>query len=75
MQRRLDVYRGWFNGRRPHQALGGRTPEQEWSGDALPTAFAIRAHEAQLVISAHRRTGGDPRLADLDIRVERAEAA
>jgi len=75
MQRKLDVYRGWYNERRPHQALGGRTPDQEWTGDGLPTAIAIRAREPQPVISVGRRPGSDPRLPDLDINVGWSEAA
>jgi len=75
MQRKLDVYSDWFNERRPHQALGGRTPEQEWTGDGLPTAISIRACEPEPVVTVGRRPGGDPRLPDLDIRVEWREAA
>ena len=74
MQRQFDLYRNWYNARRPHQSLGGRTPDQEWTGDGLPTTVTIRAHEPQPVISIERR-GSDHHLPDLDIRFEWSEAA
>ena len=74
MQRQLDCFRDWYNARRPHQSLGARTPDQEWTGDGIPTAIAIRAREPQPIIHVARR-GHDLRLPDLDIRIEWHEAA
>ena len=42
MQRRLDHYRDWYNGQRPHQALGGLTPDEAWLGESLPEPIPFR---------------------------------
>ncbi|HYG77644.1 MAG TPA: integrase core domain-containing protein [Planctomycetota bacterium] len=36
IQRRLDVYRDWYNIQRPMWLHGGRTPQEVWSGITLP---------------------------------------
>jgi transposase InsO family protein len=37
LQMRLDIFREYFNTVRPKWGLKGRTPEQVWTGQALPT--------------------------------------
>jgi hypothetical protein len=36
LQRRLDIFREYYNTVRPKWALKGRTPEQVWNGIELP---------------------------------------
>jgi transposase InsO family protein len=76
MKRKLDVFRDWYNTARPNQAVGGLTPEEAWSGVALPEAKPVRARDEQPVFAVRRRKyGGDPHLPVLDIAVEWPEAA
>ena len=76
IQRRLDWFRAWYNAARVHQALGGQTPEQVWSGVGMPEAKPIRAHDPQPSITVLRRHyRGDLHLPVLDIRVEYPDAA
>jgi transposase len=71
MQRRADLFRGWFNEQRSHQALSGRTPEQTWTGKRRRRMRAVRAHEPQPHIEVLRRHyRGDRHLPVIDIRVE-----
>ena len=45
LQAVLDQWREWYNGERPHQAVGNRTPEEMWSGVplmAVPVAYLAR---------------------------------
>lgn len=71
MQLRLDLFKAWYNARRPHQALGGWTPVQAWSESGPPTAVAIRARDPQPEITILRhRYRGDSRLPDLEIRID-----
>jgi len=37
MRSEIDDIVGWYNGHRPHEALGGMTPDEVWSG-AMPVA-------------------------------------
>ena len=76
IQRRLDVFRDWYNLHRPHQAIGGRTPEQVWTGAELPAPVTVRAHEAQPGIEiVKHRYGDDPRLPVLELEIDWPEAA
>ena len=76
MQLRLDVFKDWYNTRRPHQALGGWTPEQAWTESGPPTAIAIHAHDPQPEIRILRhRYRGDPQLPDLELEIEWADVA
>ena len=34
-RRTLTQYAAWYNGHRPHQSLGGRTPQEVYSGSTL----------------------------------------
>jgi hypothetical protein len=73
LQRRLGVFRDWYNEVRPHQALGGRTPEEAWAGTERPEPEAILAHDAQPEITVRRkRFRGDHGLPVFDIRVRRS---
>ncbi len=36
IQRKLDIFRDWYNIQRPMWLHGGRTPEEVWSGVVLP---------------------------------------
>ncbi|MFH1604456.1 MAG: integrase core domain-containing protein [Pseudomonadota bacterium] len=48
-QRRLDRFRAWHNIARPHQSLDAMTPEEVWSGTALPEPIPLRAADPQPV--------------------------
>jgi hypothetical protein len=73
LQRRLDVFRDWYNGFRLHQALGGRTPEEVWTGAGCPEPAVVTAREPQPEITVKRRRfRGDHRLPVFDIRVRRS---
>ncbi len=73
LQRRLDVFRDWYNEFRPHQAVGGRTPEEVWTGATRPKPIAVMARDPQPEISVRRkRFCGDHRLPVFDIRVRRS---
>ena len=76
IQRRLDVFREWYNVHRPSQALGGRTPQQAWIGADLPQAVTVRAHEAQPGIEIVKHCyHSDPRLPMLELKVDWPKAA
>jgi len=75
MQRRLDVFREFFNDR-PHQGLGGRTPNQAWNGVKRLKAKPVRAHEPQPEFTVtRRRFQGDSHLAVVDVTIEWPEVA
>ncbi len=71
MQVRLDDFREWYNTRRPHQALGGRTPDEAWTGFELPEPVSFYACADVPVIITMRREPcrGDPRLPTAEIRL------
>ncbi len=76
MQRKLGVFRDWYNVERTSQALCGLTPDEAWSGASLPENTAVRAHDPQPRFEVRRRKyGGDPHLPVLDIEVDWPEAA
>jgi transposase InsO family protein len=71
IQKKLDMFREWYNTERPMAILGGRTPEEAWKGDDRRQAIPFRADDpAQpLFRVARRRYRGDPRLPVIDIHV------
>jgi len=72
LQRRLDVFRDWYNGVRLHQALGGRT-EEVWAGVERLDPKAITAHDPQPEVNVKlKRFQGDHRLPVFDIQVRRS---
>jgi hypothetical protein len=72
-QRRLDVFRGWYNEARTHQALGGRTPEDVWTGRLHSEPKTVRASDPQPEVSVKRKWyRGDHCLPVLDITVRRS---
>lgn len=73
IQRRLDIYRNWYNTQRPMKVLDGRTPEEMWTGAPAPEATPILARDPQPEISVTRkRYRNDPHLFVLDIRANRS---
>jgi hypothetical protein len=73
LQRRLATFRDWYNAFRPHQALGGRTPEEVWTGATRPEPVAVTARDPQPEITVRRkRFRGDHRLPVFDITVRRS---
>jgi putative transposase len=74
IQRRLDAFGAWFNERRPHSALHGRTSQEAWEGRILPEPAPIRARDQlQPQIEIRRRHyRGDPRLPVIEISVKLA---
>ena len=71
LQRRLNVYRNWYNTSRPHSALGFLTPEEVWRSIEPPDPIPIRAREElRPMIDVQRSCfRGDPRLAVVQIGV------
>jgi transposase InsO family protein len=45
IQRKLDIFREWYNVERPMWLHGGRTPEEVWSDAALPEAQSFLARD------------------------------
>ena len=73
LQRRLGVFRDWYNEFRPHQALDGRTPEEAWAGATRPKPITVMARDPQPEITVKRkRFRGDHRLPVYDIRVRQS---
>ncbi len=77
IQKKLDVFRGWYNAERPMFILSGRTPEEVWTAKSPPEAAAFRASDPHQPVFrvARRRYRGDPRLPVLDIQITRRLAA
>src|SRR5205814_240359 len=74
LQRRMDIYREWYNTQRPMMLLRGRTPDEAWRGDALPPALATRENDAlKPAINVTRIDfRGDTDLPQLCIRIVRS---
>jgi len=76
IQRKLDVYRDWYNGERPIHGLGCRTPDELWAGTHSPGAYAVPLRENDPVkpaLSVQRRHyRDDPNLIQLDIQIVRS---
>ena len=73
-KKRLDHFGDWFNERRVHSALQGRTPQEAWEGRVLPAPVPIRARDQlQPQIEIQRRHyHGDLRLPVIDMSVRLA---
>ena len=74
IQRRLEVYRDWYNTQRPMMTLGGRTPDQAWRGASAPSTAPVRERDSikpaiSVVRSSYR---GDPKLPQLHIQIVRS---
>jgi len=70
--------RVWFNRHRPHSMLGGRTPEEAWSGVERhgDPQWVLARGEAEPAIRIERgHVRDDPRLPVIDIRVTLRRAA
>ena len=70
IQRKLDVYRAWFNGKRPVWILRGRTPDEVYAGKDLPEAEHCRVGDPMITNVSVKRNhfGGDHHLPNLEIR-------
>jgi hypothetical protein len=79
IHRKLDDYRLWYNGHRPHAALGILTPDEIVRGYKPPEPIPIRRRgEIEPVIRLERHHyGGDPHLPviEIDVRLRRRPAA
>jgi transposase InsO family protein len=71
IQRRINNFTLWYNTTRPHQAIGGLTPEEAWLGQEPSSPIPIRAgDQLEPAIEIRRKHyRGDPRLPLLSIRV------
>jgi hypothetical protein len=54
-QRRLNIFRDWYNEVRTHQAIGGRTPEEVWQYLPVVEPESITARDAQPEVTVKRR--------------------
>lgn len=45
VQAQLETHRDWYNGVRPHQSLGGRTPDEVWNNIFRPPPQPILARD------------------------------
>jgi len=73
IQRRLDVFRGWYNGQRPMWINASRTPDEVYMSIPKPESFPARRCDPQIALCSVRRihAGGDHHLPRLDIRYAR----
>jgi transposase InsO family protein len=72
-QRKLNIFRDWYNEVRSHQSLGGRTPVEVWAGVERPRPMTITASDPQPAITAKmKRFRGDHRLPVCDIRIRQS---
>ena len=74
IQRRLNVYRQWYNEHRPMFILGGRTPDEIWNGIPLPDATPMRIHDpiCPAINMDRKHYRGDPHLPIIDIHIVRS---
>ena len=70
-QRRLDIFREWYNVQRPMFLHGGRTPDEVWSGGVLAAPVPVLARDAIQPVFAVSRVHfkGDYHLPQLSIRI------
>lgn len=45
VQKKLDLYRTWYNEKRVHQGIDGLSPEEAWSGTKRPAPKAYFASD------------------------------
>ena len=75
IQRRLDMFREYYN-ERPHQGIGGLTPNQMWDGMRRLKTRPIRAHDPQPEFTVTRRWfRGDRHLAVVEVTTDWAKSA
>ncbi|MCL5770086.1 MAG: DDE-type integrase/transposase/recombinase [Planctomycetes bacterium] len=74
IQRKLNRFRVWYNGSRPHSALGCLTPDEAFAGRTLPKPVPYRARDGPKGdIEVHRgHFRGDPHLPVPEIIVRHA---
>jgi len=73
LERRLNVFRDWYNGKRTHQAIGGRTPEEVSAGVERSEPKPVTARDPQPEIEVKmKRFRGDHSLPVFDIRIRRS---
>ena len=74
IQRRLDIWKTWYNTMRPHSSLGYLTPQEVWQNIEPPVPIPIRTRgDLQPVINVKRsHCQGDPRLPVVKIDVNLA---
>jgi len=73
LERRLNVFRDWYNEFRVHQARGGRTPDEVWAGVERQEPQLITARDPQPEIEVKtRRFRGDHRLPAFDIQIRQS---
>jgi transposase InsO family protein len=76
IQRKLDIYRDWYNQERSIFGFGCRTPDELWAGADSPVRAAMPIRENDPVKPALdvRRIAyrGDPNLIQLDIQIVRS---
>jgi transposase InsO family protein len=73
IQRRLDVFRDWYNGQRAMWIHMGRTPDEVYRSTSRPESLPARRCDPQIAFCCVRRVnvGGDHHLPMLDIRYVR----
>ena len=57
LHRVLSVYRGFFNGHRPHQGIGNHIPDEQATGEELQDQ-AGRTLEGELTVECEQFLGG-----------------
>jgi transposase InsO family protein len=76
IQRKLDIYREWYNAARPIFGLGCRTPDELWADADGPIHAALPIRETDPLkpaLDVHRIAyRGDPNLIQLDIQIVRS---
>jgi hypothetical protein len=76
IQRKLDIYREWYNAARPIFGLGCRMPDEIWAGVDSPIRAAMPIRENDPVkpaLNVHRlHYRGDPNLIQLAILIVRS---
>ncbi|MGC8561343.1 MAG: integrase core domain-containing protein, partial [Phycisphaerae bacterium] len=73
-RRRLDSFAAWYNTKRPHSALGVRTPHEAFADRKLPKPVPIRSRDGPKVEIhvARRHFRGDTRLPVIEINLRQA---
>jgi len=57
LHRALSVYRGFFNGHRPHQGIGKQIPDEQATGEELQYQ-ASRIRDGELTVECKQFLGG-----------------
>ena len=74
IQRKLDLFRAWYNAERPIYALGCRTPDELHAGVLAQRAEPLRENDPLKPALAVRRVAyrGDPNLIKLEVQIVRS---